>query len=502
MDKLGKASFKENLNQINVYDLKFAKQFVFSKDDLTDKLPKNWEKKQVFLRYNLFLHPWIKYHAGRKNNIEIHLIGEALWAEYPQYQNSNIVEDLVNKVSTFEEIENCINYFSGRWIIFVYISGASRIYHDAAGLKPVYFIPEESGNITAASQPSLLEIVGKTTSDVGLREKVGSVSDAGYWPPQVIPYRNVVQLLPNHYLNVESCKAQRYWCKSVNQELSREDIVNQMFSLIESFMEAVSARYKLVVPLTGGYDSRLLLAASKRFWPVTEFVTIRRPDIPRHDISIANKIAQSFDLNYTYLKENEDSELNRILLSNVGEMHYDYSAHYMNTGWMKIGAGKAVVPGTGGEMLRRFFIPQENSSAKGKKICAVELLKLLGFKLEIPTAINRIDEWLEEFPQEFSSHLLDYAYWELRLGIRFAIGQTLREGILDEFPVLNCRHLFDLGLATSIEDRTRPYPLFQDLVRRGDPLLLNIPFNYCWVDMINEKTRGIPLLWRTQKLLR
>ena len=55
------------------------------------------------------------------------------------------------------------------------------------------------------------------------------------------------------------------------------------------------------------------------------------------------------------------------------------------------------------------------------------------------TSIDRINDWLAEFPQEYSSNLLDYAYWELRLGIRFAIGQTLREGILDEFPVLNCR---------------------------------------------------------------
>ena len=63
-------SFKKDKNQTDISDLKFAKQFILSTDDLTHKIPATWNKKKIFSIYNLFFQQYhLKPHYITNNHV-------------------------------------------------------------------------------------------------------------------------------------------------------------------------------------------------------------------------------------------------------------------------------------------------------------------------------------------------------------------------------------------------------------------------------------------------
>ena len=114
-----------------------------------------------------------------------------------------------------------------------------------------------------------------------------------WWPGESTLYKGVRHLLPNHYLDLSTGKTGRYWpSRSVS-------MLRLMLSYgVVRFFYAVSAsaanRFNLVVTLTAGWDSRLVLAASKDIRHQLSYMTLRQAGEPDDDPDITwPKIAET-----------------------------------------------------------------------------------------------------------------------------------------------------------------------------------------------------------------
>jgi hypothetical protein len=79
------------------------------------------------------------------------------------------------------------------------------------------------------------------------------------------PYQGILNLLPNHYLNLKTGQATRFWpTKDAIPSLSIRESIERCTPILQETIEAASKRFDLKMGISAGNDSRKTLAASKR----------------------------------------------------------------------------------------------------------------------------------------------------------------------------------------------------------------------------------------------
>jgi hypothetical protein len=275
--------------------------------------------------------------------------------------------------------------------------------------------------------------------------------------------------------------------------------------MLKGLISAAHCRADCVMNLTGGYDSRLLLAVSEAYWDKTEFFTVKRNDSPHHDLSIPRNLRRRFKLSHRFLDPLSDpklghaanKQLDQALQHNVGGMFYDGSIQAVASNCATIG-NKLHLPGLVSEVMRCFYY---KDGIHPSSLSASELARIAGF------AGNQIAEqgfadWYSSLPEALSINALDLLYWEHRLGVWASCGLTYREAMIDQVPPMNCRALLEIGLSTHTRDRQEPYKIIRDLIKMAQPELLSPDFNRDWFDQWAKARRSLPIPWRLKRLLR
>ena len=98
-----------------------------------------------------------------------------------------------------------------------------------------------------------------------------------------------------------------------------------MTDILTNMIEAATHRRECVMSLTGGYDSRLLLACAHAMLDKVEFFTIKSTYTKDYDIAIPRRIAREKSLRYSVIYDEPDDLYREILMSNVGGMFYGQS---------------------------------------------------------------------------------------------------------------------------------------------------------------------------------
>jgi len=92
-------------------------------------------------------------------------------------------------------------------------------------------------------------------------------------------------------------------------------------------------------------------------------------------------------------------------------------------------------------------------------------------------AVPGLERWMSELPDGWTSRRLDLLYWEQRLGVWASAHLAFKEALFDVSPPMNNRSILSAGLSAPGDTRCKPYHLAREVIRRGDPRLLDIPFN-------------------------
>src|SRR5262245_18779816 len=164
--------------------LKFFGQFAVSAASFGPRTPDGWDRMVVGGVYELVIHPGLPHAHSRRADRELHVLGTVLDPQHTLRGDAAVLSNLLDSFQQFEDLESGLAQLGGRWAIIASAGSVVRVYHDAAGLQAVYRATDPDGVVTAASQPALLENLGRTSSDPALRIQYGrSLTQPGYWPP-------------------------------------------------------------------------------------------------------------------------------------------------------------------------------------------------------------------------------------------------------------------------------------------------------------------------------
>jgi len=442
----------------------FEGQFLISKSD-----PSNlkWVSKIPIKETNIYLFP--KVSTISVVNSELELIGLFVGTLINSSKESVITEDLLfTKEVNKKNIEDFIYKFSGSWLFISAYDHRVKIYLDANGTIPLVFNTEKE---EAASCVGLLLKGDKYLQDfnVKLFGKL-NVLNEGWFPSGITAHERINRLLCNHYLCLESWKVSRHWpINEFKYNLDVNDSAKQILQEVKGTIHALLKQGKTAIALTGGNETRFLLAACRELKDELDFFTVESK-MSNKDIFIANKIADLTKINHQKLN---------VISSNLVEKNlWLYAAsHCASTNMNSYTSLKSLsnyshfIGGLGGEVGRGFL--WRKSDKRNTKLDAKGIVARLGLP-QTEEVLSSTSTWLEPIKHMNSLSILDLAYLELRMS-SWAFCYS-HQHYLQHFHPLISRKSYSLMLNLPAQDKLNN-SLLLTAIKQEWSELLQIPIN-------------------------
>ncbi len=399
------------------------------------------------------------------------LLGYPISPEGRLIENACALETQATDANFAASAEAWIARLAGRYAAILLAPSCARVYTDPGAQRPVVYHAAEQ--IVASS-------VCLAAPDPDWDEKLMGIVDVvrrdGWYPFGLSPDRRVRRLLPNHRLDLDDFSAARFWPgpQDVDFGCARDirECISRIAAKAEANIAAVAACHPIDMALTGGRDSRILLALSKRHLSRIDFFTIGLPDASgARDGRIATELARRFGLRHRILEWRESSRevldvwQKRVGLSCAGRTWKSA------TTLVQLDPTRAVAYGFFVEVGRCQGWRESDFSAG--PLAPEELLE----RQKLPIQGRLVAEaarWLAGLPLASRLDVLSLAHIELKMGCWSGVGF---DGNTGRIVIPFCdreifRRMLQLPPRYRFEQR-----MTLDLIRSRWPALLRLPFN-------------------------
>lgn len=374
------------------------------------------------------------------------------------------VDDLLRRALNDGHRELLRNLVSlaGVYAIILSSPGSCRIYTDPAGLMGVYY---SSGR--AASTPTLLPGCTRDASVDGLF-RCNDVDD--WYPGSLCPYLGVKALLANHWLDVGSGQVQRFWPVNEPPRLNTGEAVAQACNVLQKMMEGIVSGGKSMLSLTGGRDSRVVLAATRSLVNSVSLFTIQADGTAPDDITIPSQIAERFHLNHRIIR-NEAAPVDVLKLYDEASAGMSVGARREIVGacWKLADTDFIHVGGTLGEVARAYYWP----TVLPKRVTDNDLNPVL-VNRSAPVR-NALREWHDSVPDLSPATVFNLLYLEQRGGRWAGTGLAASNLFFESAALFSSRELFTAicGIDPAVQKSGQLPVAF---VRNMWPELLDVSF--------------------------
>jgi hypothetical protein len=226
--------------------------------------------------------------------------------------------------------------------------------------------------------------------------------------------------------------------------LNNTKIPERIHEIIKNSIKALLYRNKkLILPITAGYDSRLLLSTTKEFKDQIDFYIFDSTNTNKVDPIMADNISKKFNLNFKKIT------INNTLLENDFKNKYitnkikprilpktkNIEYHFYNS------QNKININGNCAEILKKFFgnhtINNFDSFIKRSNVSLVYNNKYLN---------KSIHKWYTSIEKDNPVNTLDLFYWEQKQGLWGSLYPFEQDIAIEEFSPFNNRELLLLGI--------------------------------------------------------
>lgn len=355
----------------------------------------------------------------------------------------------------------------GRWI---YIDN-DEIRLDPMGSFSLVYQPDSrmAASTTAAMPREDLAENTRLVQALGLPEQ-----DAWY-PFGTTPYSGVRRLLPNHHLSLDTFKAKRCDGWPVARSGNNSESVAILANNLKKIMGNLVAACMLLIALTAGNESRMLLAAAEmckeKERERISYYTIGNSS-RSFDAATAGKLARKFGLDWSLYLQNRHPESEIRWFERTGRSVGGNAMQYAGVK-ESLPADRLRLQGMGGEIGRAFYYREYDRSDQPPPV--PELLRRMKLPAD-PELVRAGEQWVASLPALDTWGLLDMLYLENRLGA-WAAPQIFG----DVSPITT---IWPLNQASSVVAmRTHPLDFKRDqqqapkVVEQLRPELLSIPIN-------------------------
>ena len=393
-------------------------------------------------------HPELEVTTVTKQGRTMVCLGHILDPHSPGQRNSQILDSLLAASETFSDLERALAKLGGRWVLFVSLQEQQRVYHDAGGLKSVFFYADPSSqDFWVASQPGLFEEGLGVSLDEQLLQRFWATKFHNSSVCEVTPYRHVRQLLPNHFLDLEQKASARFWPSAALLPQTLEGAAVKMADIIHGLIAAVAQRGPVALPLTGGYESRVSFSCARELRATIPLYVVDAPNTLYYDRVLSKRVAKAFGLRVSSLHGVPfDERFWRTVLKNTAEMWWDQGINHLSI------LGKHVpnhylLIGAMGTVARAWYYQDRKLPVS---IDARLLANVVGFADNL-LAIETLGNWHATVPKDTGVSALDLLFWEHRQGNWASMSCTAIDSVgCDTSAPFNSRELMEIALGWAL----------------------------------------------------
>ena len=446
-------------------DIKLESEF-FKKIDLPDESV-------------LYCHKHLEYAYVKDNENFVVLMGSAINISTGSYMEETANELLAALKVSEEEFFDTIDFLAGRYVVIYSKAGEVKILNDAIGLKAVFY----SVNLNIASSHSKLiaDLIGSGKSPVQEAKDNGALTISHGYPGLTTPYKDILRLSPNTFLDFYNLTTQRYFPRGPVTRLTVEEAAFILKKSVQIQAKTLINNGKtLAIALSAGQDSRVALAAIIDDWSFFEnnknklrfYTGYKNTQVFRVDLTIACYLAKKLGLNHCYLhmghyKSADDIELLNRAIEN--SLHYT-CPDAMSLLRFLFGFNECVHFGphlleTAGCFWRGSFFSRYH---KDKVVLdPVEMATLYNIYSRAP-GFRQSDYPPEILIKEYENFCdiaqfnesttynydqLDLFYWEHRMGSWYSEIISEYDLAMPIHSWTSCRHCLNASLSLSLDDR-------------------------------------------------
>lgn len=291
----------------------------FSSDDLGIDLT----EKEDFYDYVCFYDKNLKIIKKISENLSILLLGFIIDPQNPLNNGESVLNKLTEEAD-FQSFLDRVSYLSGRFILLVRDKNNKYcICSDACGLRQIYYYVNSVNQVSLSSFPELLLKINKLTPAIDEKTKKLISSNEFHntefaWYGDTWYDKRIRKILPNHYFNLSDKIIKRFPFITIDS-FNQNKIIDQAIEILRNTYIALINRFdNLMQPLTAGWDSRVLLAASKDFKDKIHYYIFSDnfQNIPKEDIIIPSTLAKKLKLDFQVL---ELEELDETFINNFSK---------------------------------------------------------------------------------------------------------------------------------------------------------------------------------------
>lgn len=421
--------------------------------------PSGWRIIELSGLHDLHSHPELRITIRSDENSKIVLLGLAIDARFPESDAASTLEAIRH-----DTLVSWIKHVTG-WYAVIFVDAQTlAIYNDPCGLMGVYY-----SRGAAASTVCLIPGVS--------RENVSNAAFPlswanGFYAGSLCPYPEVKALMANHCLNLNTGNCKRFWPTTSVPGIKFTDAVKQIAFELKSTVCGLRRHGRIAMSLTGGRDSRIVLAAAREWADKMDFFTIRRSARDEPDVEIAKRLARQFGLRHRVF---ESCGTPKILANAHDEilagLCYTENQDLLGTLHRNLKSDFIHVSGLLAEGLRAELWPSREPSNPSLRTLIDRL-----FTRKNPAIFAAMDEWRCSLPNDISPReVFDLLFWE-QVGNRW-IGPSVNSCSVchESFPHFNNRQIIRTAMgipSKAAYEGELPFALIQEMW----PELMAVPF--------------------------
>jgi hypothetical protein len=454
----------------------------------------------IFDNLVIYANPSLNVTLAGEGPVKIALIGFIIDPGDPAATNSQIVSSLVRKCRKYEDLFEATEGFTGRYVLIYKNELSFIVTGDACHLRQIYY-GKINGSLICTSSPRLFLDAFKIEPSISA-EKMEIINNSSFIKNESIWYGDesidtrLKKLLPNHYLDLSGLQNRRIPVFSLNNFKCEEQIFNYVAVVLRNTFMSLADKYKLLQPLTAGWDSRVLLAASRYQIDRIRYYVFDESSGTSPDAWIPARLGKKLDLDFKILqpgvlrddfiyKYKKEHIYPRILAkTNHIQHHYD-SNHMHNV---------LNVNGNCAEIARCYYGYTSGKITPGVLFTFAES----AIKAKFPYFRTKLQEWYDQalqYSADSGIPMMDLFYWEQRIGNWHALWPFEQDFALEEISPFNNRALLKALLMIKPQQRTTPrYHFIKRLIE------------YLWKDVlsepINPKDILLPEYFKSNTLIR
>jgi len=442
-----------------------------------------WKYLDVTGTLKITCHPELETQQVSKGRLSLTLLGHMLDTDDPGASNQQILETLVVQFADINTLIRSCDPFGGRWLIIAVHGEDQYLFTDPLGLRQVFYTDTTvSGPVWLVSQAGLAKRLFDLDYDSVTKAFVDSPQFSSYpeysWPAGGTPFAELHHLLPNHYLHLNSRVCRRHWPWRTTETVPFDEAIDQLSRRLENTMAAAVNRFgDIVLGITAGLDSRLVLAAARKWCNQIGYVTVQQSGMPNdhQDIVVPRALLAGLGLPHSVVRAGSATspEFNLLFKENMFLAHdwYRPDAEALLNTYMR---SSVAITGGGAEVGRCPYRAGPNYPE-----ATPERLAALDHKEGSAYARDRFAEWLEGIEDTHGVDILDLYSWENGHGNWLAMTQLEFDIAWREIITpYNCRSILTTMLGVDETLRRRPeFRLAKALMQNMWPEVLREPIN-------------------------